>query len=977
MHALQRAARSSPRNVRLLSTSAAAAAVARRAGSSSRQVLAQGARMSSTYAARMREAWSADPASVHPAWRKHFEKGGALPSTVDNLSSESDLEDALKVDRLVRAYQVRGHNISQLDPLGIMDADLDGAVPPELNIENYGWSMPRDFDRIVPVGPTPLFNPTAPSNVKLGVLLKELQRVYCTSVGAEYIYISDSKQVEWLRSRLEVPYKPLSTEQRKSVLNGLIRAEGFEKFLQKKFSTEKRFGLDGGEALIPGMQTMIRRSAEQGVELIVFGMAHRGRLNVLHNVMGKPLAAILKEFQHLVDQDNEDDVKYHLGMSTDVEFPDIKKSVHLSLLANPSHLEAVNPVVEGKVRAEQDLKGDHERKRVMPVVIHGDAAFSGQGIVFETIGLAYLPAYTTGGTIHIVINNQIGFTTDPRSSRSSPYCTDIAKIVGAPILHVNGDDPEAVHRCFQLATDWRQTFGRDVVVDVVCYRRYGHNESDQAMFTQPRMCQTIEAHRPVLALYSESLLKENVLTPDELEAERKKYDEYCQQQSDAAPTYRPPAPVYLGSHWRSYKAKVHGAPIRDTGVPLDVLQETGLKINTVPKEANANHKLVKVYDARLQSIKTGTGLDWATCEALAFATLLREGFPVRVAGQDVERGTFSHRHAVLHDQASPALYRPLEHVAPKQAPFTICNSHLSEYAALGFEFGYSMTNPDQLVCWEAQFGDFANTAQVMIDQFISSSHSKWKRQNGLVMLLPHGYEGMGPEHSSARLERFLQMCDDDESVYPVMDHVARKQIEEGNWQVVNATTPANLFHILRRQVYRDFRRPLIMMTPKSLLRHPLVKSNLADMQLGTRFLRFIPETDPTIFTDPKPNPSVRRLVLCSGKVYYDLLEKRQKSKITDVAIGRIEQISPFPYDLVHRHADNFPNAEIMWCQEEPRNMGAWTYVAPRIETALSKSIHHANASVKYAGRRLSGSTATGDKYMHGDEQAALVGRAFA
>lgn len=851
-------------------------------------------------------------------------------------------------------------------------------TPAVLDLDFYGLSE-ADLSQAFVVGDAgkALF-PEDPTGVhNLSEIVSRLNSVYCQSIGYEYMYIQEKNRCEWLRSRIEGPQEGYSADQKIAVARGLAAGHGFEAVIEKKFGTEKRFGVDGCESLIPGMQQMIEQASSNGVKTCIIGMPHRGRLNVLCNVMQKPIEKIFNEFAGLTsDDDGSGDVKYHLGISSDVDCKS-GNPMHLSLLANPSHLEAVDPVVEGKARAEQLLLNDPEGKQVMPVLLHGDAAFAGQGVVFETFGMANLNEYKTGGTVHIVVNNQVGFTTDPRHARSSMYCTDVAKASNAPIFHVNGDDVEAVTKVFELAVDYRQEFGTDVVIDIVCFRRNGHNETDQPEFTQPMMYSKIKEHPGAIHLYKDQLVAEGVAAPEDVEKMLADYDQTSSEAFDNAKEYETEQMEFFNGNWSKIQRKQDIAKIYSTGIELEELTAIASKFSEVPDDVNVHPTLKRILKARVKAIEEDD-INWATGEALAFGSLLLEGTHVRLSGQDVERGTFSHRHHVVHDQAVDGkTYCSLANLGEEQAPYTVSNSHLSEYAVLGFELGYSGANPNQLVCWEAQFGDFANTAQCIIDQFVSSGQAKWGRQSGLVMLLPHGYEGMGPEHSSARLERFLQMCDDDEDVYPEMDMLARTQIERCNWQVVNPTTPANIFHLLRRQVHRDFRKPLVVMTPKSLLNHPEAKSSMEDMGPGTLFRRMYPEMDESIHAGGDAvNSDVRRLIFCSGKVYYDLLKEREERGITDVALARVEQISPFPFDLVHRHAENFPEAEIVWAQEEPRNMGGWSYVDPRIETALRDADSHAGGRARYVGRAPSASTATGDKTVHKLELKQLLSDAF-
>ena len=760
------------------------------------------------------------------------------------------------------------------------------------------------------------------------------------------------------------------------MLDRLCWSDHFETFLATKYPTSKRFGLEGCEVLIVGMKEMIDTAVEDGVEAVVLGMPHRGRLNVLANVVRKPLEQIFAEFQGVATPNPDDDfsgsgdVKYHLGMSYTRQTVS-GKPVQISLVANPSHLEAVNPVVEGKVRAKQHYMGDNERTRVMPILLHGDAAFSGQGVVFETMGLSDLHDYATGGTIHIVVNNQIGFTTDPRSSRSSPYCTDVAKAIQAPIFHVNGDDVEAVARVCRLAAKYRKKFHKDVVVDIVCYRKHGHNEIDNPMFTQPLMYTAIRKHPSTWTKYREFLIGSGgVKEVDAVELEERVMGELTGKLAESRGYVSKPSD-WLASNWAGLLPPTVTASILDTGVALETLKTVGMPLTTLPEGFSPHKKVGDVYRLRQKMVETGEGIDWALGEQLAWATLLLEGNHVRISGQDVERGTFSHRHAVVHDQKNLGdRYCALRNLGPGQAQFDACNSSLSEYGVLGFELGYALENPASLILWEAQFGDFANTAQCMIDQFICCGEQKWLRQSGLVMLLPHGYEGQGPEHSSARLERFLQMCDDDEDVFSP-DIGKGRQAQAANWAVVNVTTPAQYFHVLRRQVVREFRKPLIVMSPKSLLRHRLGKSPIEDLATGTSFHRYIADTGDGLVPEPD---KMRKLILCSGKVYFDLLLEREKLGVTDVAISRVEQISPFPFDHVHAEVEKYPNAEVVWCQEESKNGGSWFYTRPRITTA-ARGVRDVRPT--YVGRGPAAATSTGSAAQHKKELDALLAAAFA
>jgi len=903
--------------------------------------------------------------------------------------------DHIKMLLLVRSYQVRGHYMCNLDPLGINDANLHvdkfqyrgsteqaESVPKFLDYRTYGFTekdLDREFHLNAGVGGGR--GGIIGSNQKktLREILAIIKEAYCGTVGVEFTHIADLDQQNWIRNKFEKPKKfEYDAKATMRLLDRLIYAVNFESFLATKYNTTKRFGLEGVDALIPGMKQMIDTAVELGVESIDIGMPHRGRLNVLANVMRKPLEEMLYEFMEgTITADEEGhllgsgDVKYHLGFTMDRPTHTEGRNVHISLCANPSHLEAVNPVVEGKTRAKQHFSGDYERKRCMSVILHGDAAFAGQGVVYETLELSDIKGYTTGGTIHVIANNQIGFTTDPRFSRSSPYCTDVAKSVAAPILHVNADDPEAVAWVMQLAAEFRIKFAKDVVVDIVGFRRHGHNEIDEPMFTQPIMYKKIKQHPDVLTIYSEKLIKEGRMTREKVEEMKTAALAVFNVAFETAKSdaYRPPPSSWFGSQWQGYKTKFQLGKNDATAVPKEKLQELGNKMNQLPDGFNVHRKLVKVLRDRKTAIcDKEEGIDWGTAEALAFATLLEEGTHVRLSGQDVERGTFSHRHAVLHDQKNETKYVPLNNVAPHQAMFAVFNSNLSEYAVLGFELGYSMENPNSLVLWEAQFGDFANTAQVIVDQFISSGEQKWLRGTGLVLLLPHGFEGQGPEHSSARLERFLMMCDDDPDYIPEMESTGVKQIQDVNMQVVVPSTPANYFHLLRRQIRRDFRKPLICISPKSLLRHPQAASKLEEFA-ERDFQRVIGETS----RDMLPEDEIRRVIFCSGRVYYDLLAERDRLEIKDVVIIRIEQICPFPYDKVGQASIRYFNAEIFWVQEEPLNMGAWTYVQPRLATAL-KDIN--GKEPFYVGRNAAASPATGTPAIHKMELEKILEGAF-
>ncbi|XP_061936221.1 2-oxoglutarate dehydrogenase complex component E1 isoform X2 [Apis cerana] len=929
---------------------------------------------SSSYVEEMYNAWLQDPHSVHVSWDSFFRSStaGAAPGLAyqappslapsynqvplgallplggsTQLSqipiTEKIIDDHLAVQAIIRSYQARGHLVADLDPLGIMQTDLIHTHyaarkgSPEQVLRQYMLEE-SDMDRIFKL-PSTTFIGGKEKSLPLREILKRLEAAYCGHIGVEFMFINSLEQCNWIRQKMETPgIMEMTNDERRLILARLTRATGFEAFLARKWSSEKRFGLEGCEILIPAMKQVIDKSTELGVESIVMGMPHRGRLNVLANVCRKPLSQIFTQFAALeAADDGSGDVKYHLGTYIERLNRVTNKNIRLAVVANPSHLEAVDPVVQGKTRAEQFYRGDGEGKKVMSILLHGDAAFCGQGIVFETMHLSDLPDYTTHGTIHIVVNNQIGFTTDPRHSRSSPYCTDVARVVNAPIFHVNSDDPEAVMHVCKVAAEWRATFHKDVVIDIVSYRRNGHNEIDEPMFTQPLMYRKIRNTPPVLDKYAKTLTDDGVVTSEEVKDVKDKYEKICEEayvnaKQETHIKYKD----WLDSPWSGFFEGKDPLKVSPTGIKEDTLTHIGKKFSSPPPNAAefVVHKgIERILKSRMEMIEART-VDWALGEAMAFGSLLKEGIHVRLSGQDVERGTFSHRHHVLHHQTvDKATYRPLCYLYPDQAPYTVCNSSLSEFGVLGFELGYSMTNPNALVCWEAQFGDFNNTAQCIIDQFISSGQAKWVRQSGLVMLQPHGLEGMGPEHSSARLERFLQMSADDPDYFPPEnEEFAVRQLHDINWIVANCSTPANYFHILRRQIALPFRKPLILMTPKSLLRHPEAKSNFDLMLENTEFLRVIPEEG---VASQNPN-NVKRVLFCSGKIYYDLKKARAEKNLDDkVAIIRVEQISPFPYDLVKKEAVKYSNADLVWAQEEHKNQGAWTYIQPRFHTALN------------------------------------------
>ncbi len=862
--------------------------------------------------------------------------------------------DSLRALMIIRAYRIRGHLIADLDPLKMRDSKLH----PELDPASYGFTA-ADMDR-----PIYIDNVLGLEVATMNEIVALVQRTYCGTFALQYMHISNPDEAGWLKERIEGYGKEIafSKEGRKAILNKLVEAEGFEKFLHVKYMGTKRFGLDGGESLIPAMEQIIKRGGALGVKDIVIGMPHRGRLSVLANVMQKPYRAIFNEFQggsfKPEDVDGSGDVKYHLGASSDRVFDD--NSVHLSLTANPSHLEAVNPVVLGKVRAKQDHTHDRERTKALAILLHGDAAFAGQGVVAEGFGLSGLIGHRTGGTIHIIVNNQIGFTTAPSFSRSSPYPTDIALMVEAPIFHVNGDDPEAVVHAARVATEFRQKFGKDVVIDIICYRRFGHNEGDEPMFTNPAMYTKIKKQKTTLTLYTERLVRDGLIPEGEIEDMKAQFQAHLNEEFEAGKDYRPNKADWLDGRWSHLDRREEKNYQRGkTAIPKSTLKEIGTALTSAPDGFSLHKTIGRLLDAKSEMFKSGSGFDWATAEAIAFASLLTENYHVRLSGQDSSRGTFSQRHSAFIDQQTEARYYPMNHTREGQAQYEVIDSMLSEYAVLGFEYGYSLAEPNALVLWEAQFGDFANGAQIMFDQFISSGEAKWLRMSGLVCLLPHGYEGQGPEHSSARLERFLTMCGGD------------------NWIVANCTTPANYFHILRRQIHRTFRKPLILMTPKSLLRHKLAVSDAEDFTTGSSFHRVLWDDAQKGHSDTelKPDAKIKRVVMCSGKVYFDLLEARDAAGIDDVYLLRFEQFYPFPAQSAVKELERFKNAEMVWCQEEPKNQGAWTYIEPNLEWVLTR-IKAKHSRPVYAGRAAAASPATGLASQHKAQQAALVNDAL-
>ncbi|KAJ7988277.1 hypothetical protein DPEC_G00321910 [Dallia pectoralis] len=957
---------------------------------------------SCNYVEEMYYAWLENPRSVHKSWDIFFRNAnsGAPPGAAyhsppplvaaapglanaqlkggAHRSVEKLVEDHLAVQSLVRAYQVRGHHIAKLDPLNLNVVGFDEA-PVMVGMKQvafYGLDE-SDLDQVFRL-PTTTFIGGSESALSLRQIIHRLEMAYCQSIGVEFMFINDLEQCQWIRQKFESPgVMQFSLEEKRTLLARMVRSTRFEEFLQRKWSSEKRFGLEGCESLIPALKTIIDKSSMNGVDNIIMGMPHRGRLNVLANVIRKELEQIFCQFDSKLEAADEGsgDVKYHLGMYHRRTNRVSDRNITLSLMANPSHLEAVDPVVQGKTKAEQFYCGDTEGNRVMSILLHGDAAFAGQGVVYETFHLSDLPSYTTHGTIHVVVNNQIGFTTDPRMARSSSYPTDVAKVVNAPIFHVNADDPEAVMYVCNVAAEWRATFHKDVVVDLVCYRRNGHNEMDEPMFTQPLMYKQIKKQKGVMQKYADRLITEGVVSRQDYEEDISNYDQICEEAHARSKDEKIlHIKHWLDSPWPGF-FKPDGQPksmsCPSTGLPEDELGHIGKIASSVPLEDFTVHGgLSRILKGR-EAMVDQRVCDWALGEYMAFGSLLKEGTHVRLSGQDVERGTFSHRHHVLHDQnVDKRTCIPMNHIAPNQAPYTVCNSSLSEYGVLGFELGFAMASPNALVLWEAQFGDFHNTAQCIIDQFISPGQAKWVRQNGIVLLLPHGMEGMGPEHSSARPERFLQMCNEDPDAFPRFstEEFAVRQLYDCNWIIVNCSTPANYFHVLRRQILLPFRKPLIVFTPKSLLRHPEAKSSFDDMLPGTHFQRVIPDRGPV---SDKPE-GVRRLVFCTGKVYYDLIRERKDRGMDDtVAITRIEQLSPFPFDQVKEETDRYSNADLVWCQEEHKNQGYYDYVKPRLRTTVNSS-----RLVWYAGRGPTAAPATGNKAAHLVELQRFLDTAF-
>jgi 2-oxoglutarate dehydrogenase E1 component len=922
--------------------------------------------------------WVADPASVDPSFAELFDSlndearsvltdaGGAswAPQRFSMADAEprpaakpaapvapsaeqvrAATKDSLRALMLIRAYRVRGHLEAKLDPLGLQEVRSHS----ELDPKSYGFTD-ADMDR-------PIFidRVLGLETATVRQIVQVVRETYCGPIGVEFMHIQDPDQKAWIQRRVEgAPWRGrFDAAGKQTILRHLTEAEALETFCQRRFVGTKRFGLEGAEVTIPALHAIIHTAAAGGVREIAIGMPHRGRLTTLVNVVKKPYTALFSEFGGSSfkpdDVQGSGDVKYHLGTSTDVDIAG--HTVHLSLQPNPSHLEAVDPVVVGKVRARQDMAGDTKTRRtVMAIVMHGDAAFAGQGLVYETLAMSQLIGYRTGGSVHLIVNNQIGFTTVPAHAYSGLYCTDVAKAIQAPILHVNGDNPEAVVWCAETAAEYRMQFGCDIVLDIVCYRRHGHNETDEPAFTQPIMYRAIKNMKTTRELYAERLASEGVIAAGGAQAMWDDFTRTLEDAFQAAKAYKPNKADWLEGHWSGL-----GQPDKadewtegDTAAHPDTLRAVGAALSRVPEKFDVNPKILRQLEAKRTMLETGEGIDWATGEALAFGSLLLDGYRVRLSGEDSQRGTFSQRHAVLIDQTNQHEYVPLNNIAPGQAKIEIFNSLLSEAGVLGFEYGYTLADPRTLVLWEAQFGDFANGAQVIIDQFLASGETKWLRMSGLTLLLPHGHEGQGPEHSSARLERYLQLC------------------AERNMQVANLTTPANYFHALRRQLKRNFRKPLVLMTPKSLLRHKLAVSTLAEFSTGSRFRTVIAETDRIAAPD-----AVKRVVLCTGKVYYDLLAERREQAINDVAIVRVEQIYPFPVTSLRAALAPYRNAQVVWCQEEPENMGAWTFIDRRLEILLGGLDIDAKRPA-YVGRPEAASPATGLAKTHAAEQAALV-----
>jgi len=1000
---------------------------------------------SSIYAESMLELYEHDPTSVPESWQQYFRQMDATAETAEELAfnqptivlSSGNLKgqpssvnlstlpsDSLGVAHLIRAYQVNGHRSAKIDPLAMYTNEsfpyrpgnvrskndlADNGYADTLTVGFHGFDPNKDLDREmnfkgVHTGGNKGFLEdltNMPGKVTLRKIEKRLRETYCNTIGVEYMHIGNTAQCNWIRERVENPeFLACDKEKKFHIFERLCFADTFEKFMANKFNTTKRFGLDGGEAIVPALKDAIDRASELGAHSFIIGMPHRGRLNVLANVMRKPMTTLFSEFQgtHYVEEqhtkkagdwNSAGDVKYHLGSSMDRTYPDGRR-IHLSLVANPSHLECVNPVVIGKARAKQFYCGNTEEdvRNVVPILLHGDAAFAGQGVVYETMQMAGVEDFNVGGTIHVIVNNQVGFTTNPINSRSTPYATDLGKAFNAPIFHCNGDDPVAVSRALETAVEWRHEWGTDVVIDMICYRRMGHNELDQPMFTQPKLYKAITKHKTTMEIYEQRLIDEGTMTKEEAKEIRDFTLQSYETDLQASKSYVPRPEDWLSSRWTGFKSPRQHSRIRPTGVDTDVLKHIGTKAGGVPEGFKLHRQMAKIFKARQAMAEGGTNIDWGLAEAMAFGSLLLEGNHVRLTGQDVQRGTFSHRHAVVKHQDTEEEYTPLNALArilsmsapteelelpDTQAALTVRNSILSEFAVLGFEHGYSLENPNALVLWEAQFGDFVNGAQTMLDQFIAAGEDKWLRQSGLVMLLPHGYDGQGAEHSSCRVERYLQMVEEDPHHIPNMEHDERTQIQKTNWQIVNCTTPANYFHSLRRQIHRDFRKPMIVVAPKNLLRNKRCVSTLEDMGPGTMFQRVIDEADEDIRSNPG---NVKTLVFCTGQIYYELLIEREKLGRSDVAIVRLEQIAPFAFDKVAKYCAKYDNAEVIWAQQEPKNMGAYSYVNPRMMTA-TRQLNNNEKRPRYVGRLVSSAPATGMSKVHKQEYADIMNGVYA
>ncbi len=895
------------------------------------------------------EQWLEDHHSVDATWQAFFQgftlgHGGGPLTTANAQAAGVNVNDSRKqvmAIRFINAHRSHGHLQAHLDPL-----NPPPAPHPKLSLDAFEFTE-ADLDNTYT-----LTRYKGGGQMKLRDIVSSINETFSRTIGVEYMHVGEMDARDWLQARMEAcnNQPAFSAFQKRRILRRLHKAELFEKFLHTKFVGQKRFALEGGETLIAAFDMLLEKCPEVGVEEIVLGMAHRGRLNVLSNIMRKPFDVLFDQFSENYIPDavgGDGDVKYHLGYEAELSTSDGHK-VEVRLAANPSHLEIVNPVVEGKARARQRIRGDLERRKVCPLLIHGDAAFAGQGVVAETLNFSQLPGYRTGGTVHFVINNQIGFTTNPADARSTRYCTDVAKLIEAPVFHVNGDDPEAVCYVTQLALEFRIKFQRDVVIDMVCYRRHGHNESDEPAFTQPLMYKSIRSHALVSKIYTEKLIAEGSLTQADSDAIAQEYTDAMEtafqkaKEVDAVRAAAQESPDQFRGSTAIFQPRYNHAPVL-TGVTKEVLGKVVHALTHTPEGFNVNKKIQRLLDNRAQAFLDGGPIEWSYAESLAWGTLLDEGTPVRLSGQDCRRGTFSQRHAYLYDAETRERYAPLDHVSENQGKLCVYNSLLSEAAVLGFDYGYSLDYPEMLCQWEAQFGDFVNGAQVVIDQFITSSESKWQRLSGIVLLLPHGYEGQGPEHSSARLERFLQLCAED------------------NIQVCNISTPANFFHVLRRQIHRDFRKPLIVMSPKSLLRSPVAVSQVEDFLDDTSFQE--------IMLDPTPAEKTERIIFCSGKVYYDLAEYRQTKEITDTTIIRIEQLYPLHRDKLIELADQYRTARLIWCQEESQNMGAWTYIAPQLEEIFG-------SKPRYVGRDAAASPAVGALTLHKRELAVMLMEAF-